>query len=151
MNFPNLPIRFTFANAPAENQVIKFFRQFVVCFILTEAQCTAVNMLLCFRCHWPHRFLFIVALRLSQYSALSSRTFTFQNLHPPNLNLGIYPSAFVSCFSPFCVLLTWLCFDPLWEVSDCSGSTGCGSVVTPDSFFDPVFLSSSFTNVNDQI
>ena len=38
--------------------------------ILTEAQCTAVNMLLCFRSHWPHLLSFLVAFRLRQHFTL---------------------------------------------------------------------------------
>ena len=121
------------------DRIISFSSDCFFCFILTEAQCTAVNMLLCFRSHWPHPLSFLVALSAAAIFRFVVPPWSFQDLHPPNLNSRSYRLSFRCNFSAFCLLR--------FSTFGFTGYTFCDA----GFLLDPVFLSSSFTNANDQI
>lgn len=104
--------------------------------ILTEAQCTAVNMLLCFRCHWPHLLSFLSCLS-AHTTFRPRRSFDpFQKLHPPNRPCSLTLFKVPDCL--FCVLL-------LTEFCRVFFICDVFLFLTPEPFC-PVFLSSSFTS-----
>jgi len=73
--------------------------------ILTEAQCTAVNMLLCFRCHWPHLLSFLFAFRLIQHSARVVHLILFRSsIHQIVLALLHFSKSLTACSAYFCLL-----------------------------------------------
>ena len=114
------------------DRIISFSSDCFFCFILTEAQCTAVNMLLCFRSHWPHPLSFLVALSAAAIFRFVVPPWSFQDLQPPNLNSRSYRLSFRCNFSAFCLLR--------FSTFGFTGYTFCDA----GFLLDPVFLSSSF-------
>ena len=151
MNFPNLPIRFTSASTPAFTDLLILQ---TVSYALYQPRhnvprliCCCASVAIGLTC-----FLFIVAFSALTISRFSSfRVILFRNSIHQIFLLGFFDRFLVSASHRSAFSAYWafalipsgmLPIDPF---------TGCGSAVTPDSLFDPVFLSSSFMNVNDQI
>lgn len=56
--YQRIPWIWRFSLLLQTHRIFRIPQTIFFCFISTEAQCTAVNMLLNFRCHWPHLLSF---------------------------------------------------------------------------------------------
>lgn len=119
-------------------RMCKLCSDIFLCYILSEAQCTADNILLRLRCHWPHQLSFIFAFSASTAFLFPCRSKIKLFWLSANKSF-FFDLSFVSCFSRFLYIRLYKLLKTLllWSIFGCFRFFDYRSYLvflTPDAF-----------------